>query len=301
VLIENHAPGVLDKLGVGAAALAHANPGLIALSMGAFGARGPWRGFRAYGSTVEQASGLPFVNGDAEDPPTMQHVAYGDPVAGIFGAIACLIALYANRRQRASTWIDLGQVECLFQLGADAIIAQSLRAEPLPREGDAHPGSLLRLCLPAAGQDEWLAVAVETEKQLQALCWMLDVAADQIGRALTDWSVVRDAQDAARVLQFAGVPAAIVRPAHDLPNDPQLRAAGFWQWLERPFIGRHSVPAAPYRLDGVAPPLARPAPTLGQHNQEVLSERLGLGAAELDQLEHRRVIGTRAATRAAEQ
>ena len=301
VLIENHAPGVLDKLGVGAAALAHANPGLIALSMGAFGARGPWRGFRAYGSTVEQASGLPFVNGDAEDPPTMQHVAYGDPVAGIFGAIACLIALYANRWQRASTWIDLGQVECLFQLGADAIIAQSLRAEPLPREGDAHPGSLLRLCLPAAGQDEWLAVAVETEKQLQALCWMLDVAADQIGRALTDWSVVRDAQDAARVLQFAGVPAAIVRPAHDLPNDPQLRAAGFWQWLERPFIGRHSVPAAPYRLDGVAPPLARPAPTLGQHNQEVLSERLGLGAAELDQLEHRRVIGTRAATRAAEQ
>ncbi len=298
VLIENHAPGVLDKLGVGAAALAEANPGLIALSMGAFGARGPWRGFRAYGSTVEQASGLPFVNGGAEDAPTMQHVAYGDPVAGIFGAIACLIALYANRRRRVSTWIDLGQVECLFQLGADAIIAQSLRAEPLPRQGSAHPASLLRRCLPAAGQDEWLAVAVETEEQWQALARLLEVAADQIECALTDWSIGRCAQDAARVLQSAGVPAAIVRAAHDLPNDPQLRAAGFWQWLERPFIGRHLVPAAPYRLDGVAPPLARPAPTLGQHNQEVLSERLGLGAADLEQLEHARVIGTRAATRA---
>jgi crotonobetainyl-CoA:carnitine CoA-transferase CaiB-like acyl-CoA transferase len=189
-------------------------------------------------------------------------------------------------------------VECLFQLGADAIIAQSLRAEPLPRQGNAHPASLLRLCLAAAGQDEWLAVAVETEEQLRALCWLLDVAADQIESALTDWSIVRDAQDAARVLQSAGVSAAILRTAHDLPNDPQLRAAGFWQWLERPFIGRHLVPAAPYRLDGVAPPLARPAPTLGQHNHEVLSERLGLSALEVEHLEHRRVIGTRAATRA---
>ena len=299
VLIENHAPGVLDKLGVGAAALAEANPGLIALSMGAFGARGPWRGFRAYGSTVEQASGLPFVNGSAKDAPTMQHVAYGDPVAGIYGAIACLIALYASRSRRVSTWIDLGQVECLFQLGADAIIAQSLRTDPLPRQGNAHPASLLRLCVPSAGQDEWLAVSVETERQLQALSHLLGAAAaDRIGIALANWSGTRQAQDAAAVLQSAGVPAAMVHPAHDLPNDPQLLAAGFWQWLERPFIGRHVVPLAPYRLDGVPPPLARPAPTLGQHNQDVLSERLGLDAVEFERLERQRVIGTRAATRA---
>jgi len=298
VLIENHAPGVLDRLGVGAAALAEANPGLIALSMGAFGARGPWRGFRAYGSTVEQASGLPFVSGRAKDAPTMQHVAYGDPVAGVYGAMACLIALYAGRRQRVSTWIDLGQVECLFQLGADAIIAQSLCAEPLPREGSAHPASLLRICIPAAGQDEWLAVSIETEQQLQALSLFLDVtAADQIELALEDWCTVRYAQDAARALQSAGVPAAIVRPAHALPDDPQLSAAGFWHWLERPFIGRHLVPAAPYRLDGVAPPFARPAPTLGQHNQDVLGERLGVDAAEFERLEHEGVIGTRAAAR----
>jgi crotonobetainyl-CoA:carnitine CoA-transferase CaiB-like acyl-CoA transferase len=299
VLIENHAPGVLDKLGVGAAALAEANPGLIALSMGAFGARGPWRGFRAYGSTVEQASGLPFVNGRAEDPPTMQHVAYGDPVAGIYGAIACLIALYASRRRRVSTWIDLGQVECLFQLGSDAIIAQSLRAAPPLHQDSGQSATLLRLCVPSAGQDEWLAVSVEKEQQLRALVHLLGaVDADRIEFALANWSSGRHAQDAAPVLQSAGVPAATVRPAHDLPNDPQLLAAGFWQWLERPFIGRHLVPLPPYRLDGVPPPLARPAPTLGQHNREVLSERLGIGATELERLERERVIGTSAVIRA---
>lgn len=105
----------------------------------------------------------------AADAPATQHVACGDPVAGIYGAIACLIALYAGHRRRISTWIDLGQVERLFQLGADAVIAQSLRPEPLPRQGSAHPASLLRLCVPAAGADEWLAISVETEQQLVAL------------------------------------------------------------------------------------------------------------------------------------
>lgn len=293
VLIENHAPGVLDKLGVGAAGLAESNPGLIAISMGAFGSRGPWCGFRAYGSTVEQASGLPYVNGRADDPPAMQHVAYGDPVGGIYGAAACLIALYAARKRRTSMWIDLGQVECLFQLGADAVIAQSLRTDPLPRTGSVHPASILRLCVPAAGDDAWLAVSVETERQLHALERLLGASGDDLPAALSSWSAVRDAQDVALRLQAAGVPAAPVRPAHALPEDPQLRQAGFWQRLERDFIGSHVVPLPPYRLDGAAPKLARPAPTLGQHNHEILAGWAALGAAELERLERQGVIGTR--------
>ncbi len=297
VLIENHAPGVLDKLGVGAAGLAETNPGLIAISMGAFGSRGPWRSFRAYGSTVEQASGLPFVNGRTEDPPTMQHVAYGDPVAGLYGAIACLVALYSGRGRRVSTWIDLGQVECLFQLCADALIAQSLRTDRLPREGSQHPASILRTCVPTANQDEWLAVSVETEEQREALARLIGPGPG-LEAALASWSATRGAEEAACRLQEAGVPAAPVRPAHELLNDPQLREAGFWRQLERRFIGSHVVPLAPYRLDGASPALKRAAPTLGEHNQEVLAERTGVGPAELARLERQGVIGTRAAPRA---
>lgn len=295
VLIENHAPGVLDKLGVGALTLAEANPGLVALSMGAFGARGPWRHFRAYGSTVEQASGLPSVNGHPEDPPTMQHVAYGDPVAGIYGAVACLVGLHARHHQRRGAWIDLAQVECLFQLGADAILARSVRDAPLPRQGSAHPGSLLRVVVPAAGEDAWLAVTVETPAQLDALAALTGADASDVTAAVTAWARERQAEEAARALQAAGVPAGFLRPAHDLPRDPQYQAAGVWQWLDRPFVGRYLAPAPPYRIDSALPPLHRPAPTLGQHNGEILGGRLGLDAAELDRLEQTRVIGTRAA------
>ena len=297
VLIENHAPGVLDKLGIGAAGLAETNPGLIAISMGAFGSRGPWRSFRAYGSTVEQASGLPFANGRPEDPPTMQHVAYGDPIAGLYGAVACLTALFGSRQRRVSSWIDLGQVECLFQLGADAIIAQSLRDDPLPRVGSAHPLSILRVCVATANQDEWLAVSVETEQQREALLRVVGDAAD-LADALRCWCARVTAEDAAAALQDVGVPAAPVRPTQTLLNDRQLRGAGFWQRLERPFIGSHVVPLPPYRLDDTPPPLKRAAPTLGEHNQEVLAERAGLGGAELARLEQQGVIGTRAALRA---
>ena len=299
VLIENHAPGVLDKLGVGALGLAEANPGLIALSMGAFGSRGRWRGFRAYGSTVEQASGLPFVNGRPEDPPTMQHVAYGDPVAGLFGAIACLAALYARAAPRAATWIDLSQVECLFQLGADAIVAQSVQSDPLPREGSAHPASLLRTCVSGAEPDTWLAVSIETLAQLEAARQVVgDASGTPLEEALPAWSAVRSVDDAASALQQAGVPAAPVRPSHALLFDPQLSAVGFWESLDRAFVGRRAAPRPPIRLDGESPPLKRPAPTLGQHNAEVLGETAGLDAVALAALERRGVIGTRATIRA---
>jgi crotonobetainyl-CoA:carnitine CoA-transferase CaiB-like acyl-CoA transferase len=80
-------------------------------------------------------------------------------------------------------------------------------------------------------------------------------------------------------------------------SDLQLHEAGFWQWLERPFLGRDLGPRPPYRLDGATPPIRRPAPTLGQHHQEVLGARLGLDAVGLARIERLGVIDARAATR----
>ena len=133
LLLENYAPGVLNRLGFSADALARINPRLVYVSMGAFGSTGPWSGFRAYGSTTEQASGMPFLHGAADWPPAMQHTAYGDPIAGVYAAVAALIALY-GRDATGGTTVDLSQVECLFQLAADGIIAQSATGAPPPTQ-----------------------------------------------------------------------------------------------------------------------------------------------------------------------
>jgi crotonobetainyl-CoA:carnitine CoA-transferase CaiB-like acyl-CoA transferase len=310
LVIENYAPGVLDKLGLGAQTLTAGKADLIYLSMGAFGARGPWRSFRAYGSTVEQASGFPFVNGEADDPPTMQHVAYGDPIAGIYGAMACLIALYHRNRHNAGSFIDLGQVECLFQLCADAIVAQSVQAGPLRREGSRHPQSALRSVVATDSANGWIALSIETAKQWNALAAMigrpdlgLDAAASlatlkaretEMERAVASAFVTEQAATAVARLQAAGVPAGVVFANIDLLDDPQLVHDGFWRRAERRFIGNHVVPHAPYLLDGMRPPLKSTAPTLGEHNEPVLADDLGLSADELRRLADDRIIGTRA-------
>ncbi len=125
VVIENHGPGVMERLGLGQAAQRRLRPGVVSVSMPPFGFGGPLSGLRAYGSTVEQASGLPFVNGHADWAPSMQHVALGDPVAGLYAAAAAMAGLYGRERLGGAV-IDLCQVECLFQLGADAILADQL-------------------------------------------------------------------------------------------------------------------------------------------------------------------------------
>lgn len=281
LLVENYAPGVLNRLGFSAEALAAINPGLVYISMGAFGSAGPWSGFRAYGSTTEQASGMPFLHGEAAWPPAMQHTAYGDPIAGIYAAVGSLIALYGG----GGTTIDLSQVECLFQLAADGIVAQSATGEAPPRTGNQRAGSAWRGCLRCAGADAWIAADLDDPSRLDALC--IDIG------GLAVWAASRTTAEAAAALQTAGIAAGPVTPAHALLNDPGLQAAGFWRRTERRYVGTHVVPKPPFALDGAAPPLTQPAPTLGQHNAAVLTRVLGLTAADITALERDGIIGTK--------
>jgi crotonobetainyl-CoA:carnitine CoA-transferase CaiB-like acyl-CoA transferase len=279
LLIENYAPGVLEKLGLGPAVLAHVNPSLTYISMGAFGSRGPWSGFRAYGSTTEQASGMPWLHAWA---PAMQHTAYGDPIAGIYAACASLAALY-GRHQTGGTTIDLSQVECLFQLAADGIIAQSATGTPPPRTGSRRATSALTTTLRCAGDDAWLALDLPDQAALAKL------PAD-----LPAWAATRTPAEAAASLQEAGLQAAPVVPGTGLLHDPHLVARGYWLEADRRFVGRHVVPRAPYAMDGARPAFHHPAPTLGEHNAQVLASVLGLAPAEIAQLEQTGIIGTKA-------
>lgn len=288
VVVENFAAGVMEKLGLGADARRALNPGLVAISMPAFGNGGPLSGIRAYGSTVEQASGLPFANGFDAWPPCLQHVAFGDPIAGLYATSAVLAALYARGRQGGAE-IDLAQVACLFQLGADALIAQQLTSTPLPRTGSRRPRAAPVVVVNAGSEDAWLAVVVEGPEAWQGLCRILDRAdwaaaedlADRVGRdrradeieaAVAEWARLLEPEIAAERLQREGVAAAPVFRADVLAYAEQLSAGGFWPEMERRYVGRHVMPAAPFAYDGKRPELRRPAPTLGEHTGEVLRE-----------------------------
>lgn len=289
VVIDNQGPGVMDRLGLGPADQRRLRPGVISISMAPFGRTGPLSGLRAYGSTVEQASGMPFVNGYEGWAPCCQHVAYGDPVAGLYAAAAALTALFARARLGGAE-IDLCQVECLFQLGAEAIIAAQAAGGPAPRTGSRRAGAAPCCVVRAAGEEEaWLAVAVGDDAAWRRLCEVIgreDLGADaglaslagrkaredEIEAAVAAWARGQEAREAAAALQAAGVAAGPVLGAHELCADPHLAACGYWASQQRRYVGEHLTPGAPFRHDGARPPVTRPAPVLGEHTDEVLDE-----------------------------
>lgn len=288
ILVENFGEGVLEKLGLGVAARREINPDLLALTMPAFGAGGPLSGVRAYGSTVEQASGLPHANGEAHWPPSLQHVAFGDPLCGHFGAAGLLAAIW-GRKTHGGGEIDMAQVACLFQYSADALIAQQFTDGPLPRTGSRRPRGAPVCVVATQDENAWLAVAAVVEGSWHGLAGLLgrddwrsdpglatiagrNARAGEIEAAVAAWAKDQDAGEAAWTLQRHGVPAAPVLRVDQLSYEAQLADTGFWPEIERRYVGRHIIPATPFLYDRVRPEIRNPAPTLGQHTAEVLAE-----------------------------
>jgi crotonobetainyl-CoA:carnitine CoA-transferase CaiB-like acyl-CoA transferase len=281
VVIENYAPGVMKKLGLDPQHLLGVRSGLVMVSMGAFGATGPWSSFRAYGSTVEHASGLPHLNGEADWPPVLQHAALGDPVAGIYGALAALAGLH-GREALGGTWFDLSQVECLFQLGADAIIRAQTDGAPkrlgsrstnyAPRctvaVSDGHVAVVIR------NLSQWTALAQFLSKPEWAAAWTSvadrNMHGDAIEAELHRSVEAMTAAEAAEALQTSGIPAAPLNRAEDLPTDRHLRETGAWMRIKRRYVGSHWSAAPVIRLEGERLPILHPAPTLGEHSDEIL-------------------------------
>ncbi|MCC8965461.1 CoA transferase [Bradyrhizobium sp. Pear76] len=309
LVVDNYSVEVLPKLGLGYDVLSKLNPKLVMMSMSAFGAGSAHRDCRAYGSTLEQGSGLPSVIGDAGGPPVMSHTAFGDAVGGLNGAAAVLIALIHAKLTGRGQFIDLAQIECMMPFAAPWIVAHSIDGKEPSKYGNRHPDFVPHGCFRCNGEDNWIVVAVSDDAMWPKLARLLgraDWASNEtlktaagrraveaeIEAAITAWTSARDADAAMAALQSAGVASGVARLPIDLLQDSQLHARGFIQQVERAFIGQHPQPSMPFR-EGDAPFAIRSVPpTLGEHNREILGGMLGLSEAELEELSREGIIGT---------
>lgn len=306
VVVENYSSGVLPKLNLQCEVLKQVNPELVMMSMPAFGSTGPWKEYRAYGSTTEQASGLPHLTGEGHWSPTMIHVALGDAVAGLNGAAALLTALRHRKRTGQGQIMDLSQSECLFPLAAHGIVEQSVTGKAPKRLGNRSSQFAPHGVYRCAGDDRWLAIQVQTDEQWSALATEIGLNDErfamshgrlanqaEIDRVISAWLADRECREAMHLLQARKVPAGVVSPASELTNDPHLKSRGHWRIIEREFVGHQPNPLAPYRLVGAPFDIERPAPTLGEHNREILGEILGLTDKEIARLAESGIIGNR--------
>jgi crotonobetainyl-CoA:carnitine CoA-transferase CaiB-like acyl-CoA transferase len=308
-VVENYGQGVLAGFGLDDAVFRAERPDIVMMSMPAFGAATPWAETRAYGSTLEQASGLPMVTGWPGEPPTMNHIAYGDPIGGLSACPALLTALLHRQRTGQGQYIDLAQVECLFPLVAPWLIEQAVTGTVAPKTGNRHPSYVPHGLFPCDGDDAWVVVAVTDDDAWRALCSVIeraDLAADpalatvagrraveaELEAAISAWTRTRSPDAAMEALQAAGVAAGAARGLAEMVLfEPHLLARGYWQEVERPHLEWLQQPSPVFREDGRPYPVRRPAPTLGQSSREVLTRLLGLTEGELDRLEAAGVIG----------
>jgi len=308
-VVENYGQGVLTGFGLNYDVFRAERPDIVMMAMPAFGAATPWAEVRAYGSTLEHASGLPRLTGGPDDPPTMNHIAYGDPIGGLSACPALLTALLHRQRTGEGQFIDLSQVECLFPLAAPWMIEQSVTGKVAPRLGSRHSSFVPHGCFPCEGDDAWVAVAVTDDDAWRALCQVMargDLAANpalataegrrvvesELEAAIAEWTRGRSPDEAMEALQAAGVAAGAARGlVETLLYEPHLVARGYWQEVPRPHLDFFHQPSPAFREDGEPYPIRHPAPTLGQSTREVLSRLLGVGEAELDRLEAAGVIG----------
>ncbi|HVO24202.1 MAG TPA: CoA transferase [Candidatus Margulisiibacteriota bacterium] len=310
--VENFSPRVMDNVGLVYEDLAAANPRLIMVRMPAFGLDGPWRDRVGFAQTMEQISGMAWLTGFADGPPIIPRGAC-DPLAGLHALVALLVALEHRERSGRGQLIESTMVEAALNAAAEIVLEFGAYGARLVRDGNRGPVGAPQNLYRGRGSDAWLAVAVTNDAQWTALvdvmghpAWACDRALasaagrraqhDTIDRGLGAWCAQRDVSTAAESLLGRGIPAAPVTSAAQLDRNPHLCARGFFQSITHPVAGRHAHPTVPLRFGGEPTRwFTRPAPTLGQHTEEVLRALLGVSDAEIAQLRADGIIGERPA------
>jgi crotonobetainyl-CoA:carnitine CoA-transferase CaiB-like acyl-CoA transferase len=310
-VVENFTPRVMENFGLSWAAVHEVNPRAVMVRMPAFGLDGPWRDRPGFAQTMEQISGMAWVTGFTGGPPLIPRGAC-DPLAGMHAVLSFILAMMQRDRDGEGRLVEVTMVEAALNVAAEQIVEHGAYGVVLGRDGNRGPAAAPQNVYACAGEEEWLALAIANDDQWQALRrvlgepgWAVDPAldtasgrrADQdaIDDELAKWCAASPVDALVDQLVAAGVPAASVINPRDVARHPQLRERKFFESLDHPVVGRHELPSVPFRFAsrGDAGWLRRPAPTVGEHNDEVLRDVLGLTDDELARLRADAVIGER--------
>jgi crotonobetainyl-CoA:carnitine CoA-transferase CaiB-like acyl-CoA transferase len=308
VVMEAFAVRVLEQFGLSWNLLHALNPRAIMVRMPSFGLDGPWRDRTGWAMNMEQVSGMAWLTGYDDQPLVVRGVC--DPVGGMNAVFALLLALEERQRTGRGQLVEVPLVEAALNLAAEQVIEYSAYGKLLMRSGNRGPYAAPQGVYRCAENDEYVALAVATDAQWNALCalvapeWAGDPqlatvagrrnAHDMLDARLEEWLARFGSDAAVDRLVAAGVPAQALVNAHDAWRNPQLAHRRFFQVMQHPVTGATRYPGLPIVFSALDRHLHRsPPPTLGQHNDEILGGELGLSANELADLRARKIIGER--------
>ncbi len=304
IVIDNFSARVMRNWGMDYASLAAVKPEIICISMSGLGHSGPRANYVSYGPTLHALGGLTLMMAEEDGAPAGYGYSYADMAGGYTGALAALAALWHRRRTGRGQFVDLSQFEALCAVIGPALLDISVnrRAQQPPRydsqEGPAAPHGVYR-CRPRDGDDDrWLAISIRSQAQWERFVKALGsppwAAAEkfrtlflrmrnrsELDARINAWSREQSAEQAMALLQQAGVPSGVVANGADLcARDPHLAERGFWPRLPLGEGVTTQVTGIPLKLSRTPAAVRSAAPEVGEHDDYVLGQLLGLSSAE---------------------
>lgn len=308
LVIENMSPGSMERTKIGYEDLRKMNPRLVMLAMSAGGQFGSLANMRSYAPTMSSFAGMEGLVGyRGETPIGALNFGLGDPNASVHALVAVLAALRRARSTGEGCYIDLSQVEALVSTLRPYILDAQVHGRQPPSTGNAHPEMAPHGIYPAAGDDTWLTIAVANDGQWRALealapgaGWVSDVRFEQAGgrmthaveldEALARWTVTQPRDALVARLRAAGIASSPVLSVEAQWQDAHYAARAIKARVTIPVYGEEELFRAPWRFSDFSPRIERCGPSLGEHNDYVFGELLGLPAAEIAELKASGVI-----------
>ncbi|MFH1179818.1 MAG: CoA transferase [Candidatus Bathyarchaeota archaeon] len=291
VVIQNFAPGTMEKLGLGYEELKKLNPKVIYAALSGFGQTGPYSEYASYASIAEAMSGHTYATGknyNYDGPPISMAGALGDLGPAMYAAFAIVAAIRHRDQTGVGQMVDCSQFDTMVAFNCCSSVAYELFKEsPIERRHNnprpPRAGGMIRV------KDGWIYLMTERMKAVENLKQEWDV------EELTNEMITEKLKDMTRMEAFSymadrGFPIGPVYEAQEAMEDPHSVDRGMWAWVDHKAAGKHRIPNFPVVFSETPGEVTRAAPMLGQHTREVLKEKLGKTDEELNALEKQGAI-----------
>jgi crotonobetainyl-CoA:carnitine CoA-transferase CaiB-like acyl-CoA transferase len=306
VVIDNMRPGAMDKLGLGYEALREVRSDVIVCTLSSRGYGGPETDYLGFATIHQAVGGIAYISGHPDDHPTHGTPGDADLMNGATLAYAALAALHQRERTGEGQFIDCSQCEGVSSLMGDVLLEYEMTNRVPERIGNAHPRFAPHGVYRCWGVDRWLALEIHSDEEFAVLAKIInqpELADDprfrimasrkeneaELNRIIESWTHLRDRDWMVNEFCQAGLAAAPSREGRDLYADPHLKARQAFVKIDHPEAGELELVGSPWKIGDLPPPV-RCAPLLGEHNDYVLKDLLGMTDNEIEDLRRKEII-----------
>jgi crotonobetainyl-CoA:carnitine CoA-transferase CaiB-like acyl-CoA transferase len=312
VMMENFAPGAIERLGLGYDVIKAINPGIIYCQVKGFGTGSPFEKNLAFDMIAQACGGLMSITGEEDGPPCKPGATIGDTGTGMLMAISVLAAYTRKLRTGEGEHLQLAMQDSILHYIRNAFTYMERTGKPAPRAGSktvgggnppigvypckgGGPNDFVYVYTSAANPQHWerLLKVMGREDLIGDPNYATPDARtsrrEEVDAIVSAWTRQHDKHEAMRLVGSATIPAGAVMDTMELANDKTFEERGIRQTMPHPKVGDYVMSGWPVRFGGNTPKV-EPAPLLGQHGAEVLGEWLNLDAGKIEALKSASVI-----------